>query len=169
MKLKLKLILMKTISMSIILILLVVSCQKEFIDIREPYKSVAITANDTFADLISKVVLNDGSYDNIIDRCSEICIKFPYSINIDNHQYTVNSPADIDSIKMDHFFAQDDKEIIYPISISFSDHWRWSSVIRTNLKKYRNYTIQTLMETEAIPCILKIRKTIIHQIKIFFN
>lgn len=113
---------MKPILMSILLILALVSCQKEFVDIREPDKSVTITADDPVADLILKVVLKDGSYDNIIDRCSEISIKFPYSILIEDQTYTIDSQEDIDIIKLDHFFERDDIEIVYPITISYRDY-----------------------------------------------
>lgn len=102
--------------------LILIGCQKEFIDIREPDKSVTITADDPVADLILKVVLKDGSYDNIIDGCSEISIKLPYAILIEDQEYHINSQEDIDVIKLDHFFERDDIEIVFPTTISYSDY-----------------------------------------------
>lgn len=122
MKTKRKPISMKTVLMSLMFILALVSCQKEFVDIREPDKSVTITGEDPIADLILKVVLKDGSYDNIIDRCNEISITFPYSIMIDDQVIKINSQEDIDIIKLDHFFERDDIEIVFPITISYRDY-----------------------------------------------
>ncbi|MEN8248982.1 MAG: hypothetical protein ABFS32_08620 [Bacteroidota bacterium] len=102
--------------------LILIGCQKEFIDTREPDKSVTITANDNIAELILKVVLKDGSYDNIIDGCSEISIKFPYSILIEDQEYNINSQEDIDVIMKDHFFERDDIEIVFPITVFYSNY-----------------------------------------------
>ena len=108
--------------MSIILMLALVSCQKEFTDIREPDKGVTISPDDAVAELILNVVLRDGSFDNMIDRCNEISINFPYSIQIGDQPYTIDSREDIDVITLDHFYERDDIEIIYPVSISYSDY-----------------------------------------------
>lgn len=99
-----------------------ISCQEEYVDIEEPDKSITISADDHIADLIFKVVLKDGSFDNIIDRCSEISIKFPYSIMIEDQLYSVSSREDIDKIMMDYFDLRDDITINYPVTISYSDY-----------------------------------------------
>ena len=122
MKLKKNLISIKPVLMSLILMLVLFSCQKEFSETREPDKSLTITANDNIADFILKVALKDGSCDNIIDGCSEISIKFPYSILIEDQEYNITSQEDIDVIKLDHFFERDDIEIVFPITISYSNY-----------------------------------------------
>ena len=78
--LKNKLIKIKYFILTLALSIMFISCQEEYVDIEEPDKSITISADDHIADLIFKVVLKDGSFDNIIDRCSEISIKFPYSV-----------------------------------------------------------------------------------------
>jgi len=152
MKLKLKLILMKPFFVSLTLMLILIGCQKEFIDTREPDKSVTITAEDNIADLILKVALKDGSYDNFIDGCSEISIKFPYSILIEDQQYNINNQEDIDVIKLDHFFERNDIEIVYPITISLSNY---SETILNNPDELEQLQEQynTELSDEDIECI----------------
>ncbi len=101
---------------------LVVGCQKEYVDIKKPDNTIAISADDTVAGLILKVVLKDGSFDNIIDKCSEISIDFPYSIRVDDKLFTINSIEDIKLIKTDYFQEYDDIEVIYPVSVTFSNY-----------------------------------------------
>lgn len=117
-----KLIIMKNFLMTLAIIIMFTSCQEEYVEIVEPDKSKTISANDNIADLIFKIVLKDGSFDNIIDRCSEISIKFPYSIIIDDQLFNISSLEDIDVIRLDYFHLRDDIEINYPVTISHSDY-----------------------------------------------
>lgn len=113
---------MKNFLMTLAIIIMFTSCQEEYVEIVEPDKSKTISANDNIADLIFKIVLKDGSFDNIIDRCSEISIKFPYSIIIDDQLFNISSLEDIDAIRLDYFHLRDDIEINYPVTISHSDY-----------------------------------------------
>tara|TARA_R110002050_G_scaffold152504_2_gene280004 strand:+ start:738 stop:1865 length:1128 start_codon:yes stop_codon:yes gene_type:complete len=113
---------MKHLLSILIIALVLAGCQKEYEDIIEPDKSEAISADDNIADLILNVVLNNGSYDNLIDRCSEISIKYPYSILINDQLMEINSKADIDVLYIDYFQYRDDIEIQYPITVLYSDY-----------------------------------------------
>ncbi|GAO27754.1 hypothetical protein [Geofilum rubicundum] len=97
-------------------------CQKEYEKVVEPDKSQAISAEDNIAELIKKVALKDGSFDNIIDRCSAISIEYPYSILINDEFYQINSLDDIEILYIDYFHYRDDIEIQYPITITYSDY-----------------------------------------------
>ncbi|MBI9064203.1 MAG: hypothetical protein JEZ14_19620 [Marinilabiliaceae bacterium] len=115
--------------MALGLFLLCISCQKEHVEISEPDKSTAITANDIVAGLILKVALKDGSYDNIIDRCSEISIQFPYSIHVRNEIIEITSVEDIETLKLEYFQFRNSIHIIYPVTVIYSDY---SESILTN-------------------------------------
>jgi hypothetical protein len=120
--LKKKLKIITYLIMSIAITLTFTNCQEEYVDIDEPDKSKTISANDAVAGLIYKIILKDGSFDNIIDRCSEISIEFPYSIQIEEQNYTFNSKEDIDAFMINYFHLRDDFDINYPITVSFSDY-----------------------------------------------
>lgn len=106
----------------LVLAIVFISCQKEYENVNEPDKRQAISADDNIADLILKVVLKDGSFDDIIDRCSEINIKFPYSILVDDQLLQINSLEDIEVLYIDYFHYRDDIEINYPITVIYSDY-----------------------------------------------
>lgn len=118
----LKLINIKLAMMVFIGCLLFVSCQEGYDDINEPDSDVAIKGGDDIADLILKMVLKDGSYDNIIDGCSEISIKYPYSVRIDGEKMKVSSLKDVERISVDYFEDRDNIEINYPVTVSYSDY-----------------------------------------------
>jgi len=101
---------------------LLIGCQKEYVEIEEPDKSVTISSIDPVADLILKVTLKDGSYDNIIDRCSEISINFPYYIQVNEEVLYISSQEEIENLKLVYYQYRDDIEIIYPVKVTFSDY-----------------------------------------------
>lgn len=112
----------KNLLMTITYILLFISCQEEYVDITEPDSSIAITNSDSVASLVLKVVLKDGSYDNIIDKCSEVSIKFPYSIRIRSKVINVESSKDIENIEFEHFHEANGIVINYPVTVIYSDY-----------------------------------------------
>lgn len=95
------------------------SCQKEFVEIQEPSTSETIGIKDNVSALILAVTLKDGSFDNIIDQCSAISIKFPYKIQIEDNLTTISTRQDIDNINVSE---SDDIKIIFPVTITFSDY-----------------------------------------------
>ena len=138
------------IALSFIVALL--SCQKEYTNIDEPDKSTTIIADDNIADLISKMVLKDGSFDNIIDRCSEISIKFPYAVSIEEQLIQISSREDIEEIKQNYFHLRDDIDISYPVTVSFSDY---SELVLTNADELEEIQEQynTTLEDDDIECL----------------
>ncbi|PLX15112.1 MAG: hypothetical protein C0599_17430 [Salinivirgaceae bacterium] len=118
----LKHIILKLITTAILVTSFLSGCQDEYAEIEEIDSSITITANDNVVGLISKVVLKDGSYDNFIDRCSEISINYPYSIIIEELQLNITSQEDINDIMLEYYEYRDDIEINYPITASYSDY-----------------------------------------------
>jgi hypothetical protein len=152
MKLKSKYRILKATVASFFFMLLLVGCQDEFEDIREPDRSVAITANDSIATLVLKVVLKDGSFDNIIDRCSEISINFPYTVLIDDRQYLIDSYDEVEEIRKNYFFDRDDIEIVYPVTVAFSDYSEMTISDDDELEDIQE-RYNTLLADDDIECI----------------
>lgn len=113
---------MKHLLYILIIAVVLSGCQKEYEDIIDPDKSETISADDNIAKLLLMVVRKDGSFDNLIDRCSEISIKYPYSILINDQLMQINSKAVIDVLYIDFFEYRDDIEIQYPITVIYSDY-----------------------------------------------
>ncbi|MFA8433101.1 MAG: hypothetical protein ACEPOZ_01165 [Marinifilaceae bacterium] len=117
-----KLVNIEQLIVAITVMMLFISCQKDYVEMNEPDKSIAISANDPIADLIHKIVLKDGSFDNIIDRCSEISINYPYSVTIKEERIDITSVDDIKSITLEYFQFRNAIHINYPVTVSFSDY-----------------------------------------------
>jgi len=138
--------------MVIVSLIVTIGCQNEYTDIVEPDKATTISADDKVAALVLKITLKDGSFDNIIDKCSEVSINYPYSIRIEDELFNISSIVDIESIKQDYFHLRDEIEIIYPITVTFSDN---SELLLSNedeleeIKEYHNSSL----DDEDIECV----------------
>ncbi len=112
---------MKTV-MVLFAMMLLISCQEEHIIITEPDKNTAFNTSDTLAELILRITLKDGSFDNIIDNCSAISIKFPYSVQIRNDIITITSPEDIENLEQEYSSLIASLRINYPVTVIFNDY-----------------------------------------------
>lgn len=100
------------------------SCRTEDDLSIDPPVEEAIAANSAVANLMSNVVSNDGSYDNIIDNASCLSIQFPVTVTVNGITIQINDTDDLDAIEdiFDEFDDDDDNIVIsYPITIVFSD------------------------------------------------
>ncbi len=95
------------------------SCQTEFVEIEEPDTSETINVNDNVSALILNVILKDGSFDNVIDKCNGISIKFPYTIQVDDKLLTISSLQDINKATLNDSAVI---TIVFPITVVFSDY-----------------------------------------------
>jgi hypothetical protein len=100
------------------------SCQDEFEVISTGAEPQAITANSSTAQLIQHTSSNDGSFDNIVDGTSCFDIKFPYIVDVNGLELTIDSREDLHQIE-EIFDAIDDDldflEILFPITITAGD------------------------------------------------
>ncbi|SEB93588.1 hypothetical protein SAMN05192540_1931 [Maribacter dokdonensis] len=100
------------------------ACQDEFEEINTGEEPQAITASSSTADLIQRTSSNDGSGDNIVDGTSCFEINFPYAVEVNGIQLTIDSEEDIEQIE-DIFDSIDDDEnlldIIFPITVTSGD------------------------------------------------
>ena len=100
------------------------SCQDEFEVISTGEEPQAIMANSSTAVLVQKTATRDGSFDNIVDGASCIDIKFPYTVEVNGLEVTINSREDLHLIEEIFDEIDDDEdflEILFPITITSGD------------------------------------------------
>jgi hypothetical protein len=122
----------------LLLVILASGCQEEFIVITEPDKTAVFSTSDTIAGLILKVTLQDGSFDDIIDQCSEISINFPYEIRIKNETITISSQEDIEQVEQNYQQFLNAIVLKFPVTVTFSDHSESTLTNRGDLQKIIN-------------------------------
>lgn len=110
--------------LSLALMVFMASCRTEDDLAIDPPAEEAIEANSQVANLMSNVVSNDGSLDNIIDNASCLSIQFPVTVTVNGVTLQINNEDDLDDIEdlFEEFDDDDDNIVIsYPIIIVFSD------------------------------------------------
>ena len=132
---------LKTIfSILVLAVLTFVSCRTEETEFIQAPEDETLTANSSIALLMQRTSANDGSIDNIVDKANCLDISFPYSINANGSQITVNSEDDFALIEC--VFDQSDSDtdsltINYPITIVLAD---FSEIIINSLSELNSYT-----------------------------
>ena len=101
------------------------ACQKEYDPVVETSEEDTMTANSAAASLMTNMVSNDGSYDNIVDGSSCFDIRFPYTVSVNGLDITINSKEDLQLIE-EIFDALDEDndilDIIFPVTITLADY-----------------------------------------------
>lgn len=100
------------------------SCQEEFEELPQPDQQQTIMASSSTAKLIENTAANDGSFDNIVDGASCFAVKFPYTVNVNGLDITIDSPEDLKVIEAIFDELDDDidvLEILFPITITLED------------------------------------------------
>lgn len=138
--------------MALMLMMLFVGCQEEYIEITEPDKNTAFSATDTIAELILQVTMKDGSFDNFVDNCSAISIKFPYSVQVRNEAITITSTEDIENLEQEYFSFKGSIRINYPVTLIFSDYSETYVTNKGELQKIQTQN-NTSIEDDDIECI----------------
>jgi len=105
--------------------LTVTSCQKEPNDIAPQQQEGAILADSPIAKLIANTTANDGSFDNIVDGASCFDLSFPYTVEVNGIQITIDSVEDLELIEEIFDAIEDDADlldIIFPVTVVLSDY-----------------------------------------------
>lgn len=98
------------------------SCQDEFEELPQPNEPQAILASSSTAKLIERASSNDGSFDDIVDGARCFAIRFPYTVNLNGIEITLNSREDLEQIREAlKEVSSDLLEIIFPITITLGD------------------------------------------------
>lgn len=108
----------------VVLILSFTSCQEEFEKIDTGGQNETIAANSSTALLIENTSSHDGSYDNIVDGASCFALQFPYTVEVNGVQVTIDSESDLEVIEeiFDEFADDDDiLDIAFPVTITMAD------------------------------------------------
>jgi hypothetical protein len=119
---------LKQVSWSLLLIgaLSFTACQEEFEEVNtSDAQGESFMASSNTAVLIEKTAQRDGSYDNIVDGSSCFALNFPYTVNVNGLDITIDSIEDLRLIEeiFDEFDEDIDVlEIFFPITITLADH-----------------------------------------------
>ena len=115
----------KIFFLPLLFVMLLVSCQDEVTEITNPNEEETIVANSPLASLMRNTAANDGSTDNIIDFANCLEIELPVTVIVDGVEIIIDSETDFEDIEdiFDEFDDDiDDLEIVFPITIIFSDY-----------------------------------------------
>ncbi|WP_420400653.1 hypothetical protein [Flagellimonas sp.] len=121
----------------VLLALTFTSCQDEFEEVTGGTENETIQADSSTALLIEKTSSNDGSFDNIVDGASCIALKFPYTVEVNGIEVSIDSREDLHTIEdiFDEVDIDDDiLEIIFPITITLAD---FTEVVIENVEQLR--------------------------------
>lgn len=116
-----------------------IACEKEYDPIVETSENETMTANSAAASLMTDMVSNDGSYDNIVDGASCFDIRFPYTVSVNGLDITINSKEDLRLIEeiFDAIDEDDDiLDILFPITIVMADY---SEITVENFESLREH------------------------------
>ena len=108
----------------VVVILSFTSCQEEFEVVGGDQEEQTISASSSTATLIEDTCSHDGSFDNIVDGASCFALQFPYTVEVNGVEVTIDSESDLDVIEeiFDEFDDDDDiLDIIFPITITLAD------------------------------------------------
>ncbi len=105
--------------------LIFTSCQEEFEELPDGDEQETISASSATAKLMERTSSKDGSYDNIVDGVSCFAVQFPYTVEVNGLELTIDSIEDlrlveeiIDAVDTDDDFL----EILFPITITLADY-----------------------------------------------
>lgn len=129
------------------------SCRNESDTLIEAPDDQIIKPNSKVANLMSKVSMNDGSVDNIIDNSSCFTVKLPVTVIANKSEEVISSVEDFQIIV--NIFAEfnndiDELEIIFPITVVFSD---FTEVIVKNIAELEVIKTNCSTNDENIECI----------------
>ncbi|MCF6349569.1 MAG: hypothetical protein L3J23_00870 [Flavobacteriaceae bacterium] len=113
-------ILKKIILLIFALILFLVSCRKEEIELITTPEEEQLLKNSEVAILIQKISTNDGSIDNIIDNTNCLTIQLPVTVIVNGSELEINTIEDyllIENIFDELDNDEDHLEIQFPITV----------------------------------------------------
>lgn len=108
-----------------VLLLLFSSCQEESEEIVLPSSDKAILPGSLLGDYISRIALNDGSPDNIVDNASCTRLVFPVMVVVNGQEVEIASADDLSTVEGiidESDNDQDDVRILFPVTVTLTDH-----------------------------------------------
>lgn len=102
------------------------SCQEEFEEVNtSTSEGESFKASSGTAKLLENTASMDGSFDNIVDGSSCFALNFPYTINVNGLDLTIDTREDLDLIEeiFDEFDDDiDELDIFFPVTVTLSDY-----------------------------------------------
>ena len=131
------------------------ACQSEFEEINGGDEQETIKASSSTAALIEETCSQDGSFDNIVDGASCIAVQFPYTVEVNGIEITIDSREDLHAIEeiFDEFDTDDDiLDILFPITITLAD---FTEIVIENKDQLRELAADCLEggDDDDIECI----------------
>lgn len=121
-----------------LLVLLTVGCQQETEMISPVPPDQAITIDAPVAQLLQRLVMLDGSGDNIVDRSSCSSLVYPVSVTVNGQPLLIQSSEDLDEIErvFDASGSDEDSVVIqFPVTLLLADY---STQIINNLAEWES-------------------------------
>jgi len=131
--------------LTITVIVLLVSCQKEERELIDNTEDTTIPRDSQLALLMKNVVTHDGSFDDVVDKGNCYSIDLPYSIFINEEEVLIDDPSDYQKI-----VETDVIKIQFPIRITLSDH---SSVTIDTKSELEEFSSMCKVEDDDIECV----------------
>ncbi len=140
----------------IICVLASSSCRKEDSEYVGETPADRLPKNANITNLLSRITMNDGSYDNIIDQASCFSVKLPVTVFANETQIIVNTADDLDRLE-DLISERNDENnrltIIFPITIILSDFTEVTLTSNDELQAYANTCEPVNTSDSDVECI----------------
>lgn len=116
---------LKRLSLAVFFItFLFASCRKEDTELIQGPEDQVLVANSIIANLMQQTAMNDGSFDNIIDKANCFNIKLPVTVEANGTQIIINAVDDLSAVEYIFDTSDDDNdviEIVFPVTIVLND------------------------------------------------
>jgi len=116
------------------------SCRKEEMELVQAPDDQVLVANSTLANLMLQTAMNDGSFDNILDKSNCFNIKLPITVKANGQEINLDSSEDLNAVEYIYDTDDDDEdtlEIDFPITIVLND---FSEVVVENITAFNSYS-----------------------------
>lgn len=138
----------------ILAVLLMGACQEEF-EVVDTGEEEPLSADSTTANLMINTASKDGSFDNIVDGASCFAVNFPYTVEVNGLEITIDSIEDLELIEeiFDSIDVDDDiLEILFPITITLAD---FTEIVVENAEQLRELAADCIEggDDDDIECI----------------
>jgi len=143
-------------SLLFITTLLFSSCRKEETEFIQAPEDERLAANSNIALLMQRTVSNDGSKNNIVDKANCFDIAFPYVVNANSEQLTLNSKADFTSLECVFDASDDDIDTLtinFPITIVLANFTEVVVNNSTELSSHNNTCNGENVPDDDIECL----------------
>ena len=100
-------------------------CQEGIEEVTRPQADKVIEANSPVSNLIQRIALNDGSFDNILDNCKCTSLILPVTVTVNGKTIKIASADDFKAVERILDEVENDKDelsFIFPIKVIRLDH-----------------------------------------------